>query len=95
MFIKIPNLEAYFHEINWSCPEIDELGRVVIPMELRRTLDIKEQDPFEIFVDGERIILQKYQPGCVITGRMDDLIVFQGKQYSRAAIRQLAREAGI
>lgn len=42
--------------------KVDELGRLVIPMELRRTLGIAEKDPVEIFIDGEQIILQKYQP---------------------------------
>jgi len=42
--------------------KVDELGRVVIPKELRRTLGIEEKDPVEIFIDGDQIILQKYQP---------------------------------
>lgn len=48
--------------------QLDSLGRVVIPMELRRTMDIEEKDGLEIFVDGERIILQKYAPGCAFCG---------------------------
>ncbi|AYY27374.1 AbrB/MazE/SpoVT family DNA-binding domain-containing protein [Bacillus cereus group sp. Bce033] len=53
---------------------IDPLGRIVVPMELRRTLDIQEKDPMEIFVDGESIILQKYNPNgsCQITGEVSD-----------------------
>lgn len=42
--------------------KVDELGRVVLPIELRRILGIDEKDPVEIFIDGDRIILQKYQP---------------------------------
>lgn len=42
--------------------KVDELGRVVIPKELRRTLDIKEGDPLEIYVDGDRVVLRKYEP---------------------------------
>jgi AbrB family looped-hinge helix DNA binding protein len=42
--------------------KVDELGRIVLPIELRRTLDIVEKDPLEIYVDGERIILKKYEP---------------------------------
>lgn len=42
--------------------KVDDLGRIVIPMELRRTLGIEERDPLEIFVDGSQIILKKYQP---------------------------------
>ncbi|MEI5919488.1 AbrB/MazE/SpoVT family DNA-binding domain-containing protein [Bacillus cereus] len=54
--------------------KIDELGRIVIPMELRRTLGIKEKDPMEIFVEDENIILKKYEPGgvCVITGEVSN-----------------------
>ena len=43
---------------------VDELGRIVIPIELRRTLDIAEKDALEIYVDGEQIILKKYEPAC-------------------------------
>ncbi|MCM2534815.1 AbrB/MazE/SpoVT family DNA-binding domain-containing protein [Neobacillus pocheonensis] len=54
--------------------KVDELGRVVIPIELRRTLDIAERDAIEIFVDDDRIILQKYKPSmtCVVTGEVSD-----------------------
>lgn len=51
--------------------KVDELGRVVIPIELRRTLGIDEKDPMEIFVDGDRIILRKYAPGCTLCGNAD------------------------
>ncbi|HHU18773.1 MAG TPA: AbrB/MazE/SpoVT family DNA-binding domain-containing protein [Bacilli bacterium] len=54
--------------------KVDELGRVVIPIELRRTLGIAEKDALEIYVDDERIILQKYKPSmtCAITGDISD-----------------------
>ncbi|MBU5594401.1 AbrB/MazE/SpoVT family DNA-binding domain-containing protein [Amphibacillus sp. MSJ-3] len=54
--------------------KVDELGRVVIPIELRRTLGIAEKDALEIYVDDERIILQKYKPNmtCQITGEISD-----------------------
>ena len=45
--------------------KVDELGRIVLPIELRRTLGIEEKDRIEIFVDGESIILRKYQPACI------------------------------
>lgn len=50
--------------------KVDELGRIVIPMELRRTLKINEKDPVEIFVDGEEIILRKFvsNAACIVTG---------------------------
>ncbi|WP_377888649.1 AbrB/MazE/SpoVT family DNA-binding domain-containing protein [Alkalihalobacillus sp. R86527] len=52
--------------------KIDELGRIVIPKELRRTLDIQVKDPMEIFTSEDRIVLKKYQPemACMITGEV-------------------------
>lgn len=52
--------------------KVDELGRIVIPMELRRTLEINEKDPVEIFVDGEEIILRKFvsNAACIVTGEV-------------------------
>ncbi|GAF66535.1 AbrB/MazE/SpoVT family DNA-binding domain-containing protein [Alkalihalobacillus trypoxylicola] len=54
--------------------KVDELGRVVIPIELRRTLDIAEKDALEIYVDNDRIILKKYKPNmtCQVTGEVSD-----------------------
>lgn len=54
--------------------KVDELGRVVIPIELRRTLDIEEKDALEIYVDDDRIILKKYKPNmtCQVTGEVSD-----------------------
>ncbi|EEM01695.1 AbrB/MazE/SpoVT family DNA-binding domain-containing protein [Bacillus pseudomycoides] len=54
--------------------KVDELGRVVIPMELRRTLAIQEKTPLEIYVEGEKIILKKYEANgaCAITGEVSD-----------------------
>ena len=50
---------------------VDDLGRIVIPMELRRTLGIKVKDPMAIFVEGERIILTKHKDSCAICGATD------------------------
>ncbi|GEL07021.1 AbrB/MazE/SpoVT family DNA-binding domain-containing protein [Salisediminibacterium halotolerans] len=63
--------------------KVDELGRVVIPIELRRTLDIAEKDALEIYVDDDRIILKKYKPNmtCQVTGEVsdDNLALADGK----------------
>lgn len=59
--------------------KIDNLGRVVIPKELRRTFDIAEWDPIEIFVDGGNIVLRKYQPGCMFCGSMDNVGRYKDK----------------
>ena len=64
---------------------LDELGRITLPIELRRSFQIEEKDPLEIFVDQDCIILRKCQ---------EDLIDFEGKKVSRANARRLAELAG-
>jgi len=59
--------------------KVDELGRVVIPIELRRTLGIDEKDALEIYVDSEKIIFKKYEPACVFCGNADQVIRFKNK----------------
>ncbi|HHT05105.1 MAG TPA: AbrB/MazE/SpoVT family DNA-binding domain-containing protein [Hydrogenispora sp.] len=59
--------------------KVDELGRVVIPIELRRTLRIEEKDALEIYVDGERIILKKYEPACIFCGNAENVRNFKEK----------------
>ncbi len=75
--------------------KLDELGRITLPIELRRNLNIGDRDPLEIFVDDERIILKKYQPCDIFTGEMDDLIDYQGKKVSRRSIIEMAKLAGL
>ena len=60
--------------------KVDELGRVLIPIELRRNLGIDERDSLEIFVENEKIILKKYEPACVFCGSADDVQNFRGKR---------------
>ncbi len=59
--------------------KVDELGRIVLPIELRRTLDIMEKDPIEIYVDGNSIVLKKYQLSCVFCGNPENLTPFKEK----------------
>ncbi len=59
--------------------KVDDLGRVVLPIELRRTLDIAEKDSLEIYVDGEKIVLRKYEPACVFCGNAEGVHNFRGK----------------
>jgi AbrB family transcriptional regulator, transcriptional pleiotropic regulator of transition state genes len=72
--------------------KIDELGRIVIPMELRRTLDIKERDPIEIFVDGEKIVLVKYAPGCTFCSSPEKLRQFKGQRVCGKCLNELKRK---
>lgn len=59
--------------------KIDELGRVVMPIELRRSLDISEGNSLEIFTENEDIILRKYEPGCIFCGDSLNVKNFKGK----------------
>ena len=74
---------------------VDELGRVVLPIELRRNHGISEKDTLEIFVDDDKIILKKYEPADIFTGSMDELIEYKGKKVSVASIREMARIANL
>ncbi|MGG1314696.1 AbrB/MazE/SpoVT family DNA-binding domain-containing protein [Cohnella laeviribosi] len=69
--------------------KVDELGRVVIPIELRRTLGIGEKDALEIYVDGERIMLKKYEPACIFCGNAENVIYFKGKIVCRDCLKDL------
>ena len=68
---------------------VDELGRIVLPIELRRTLDIGEKDALEIFVEGEQIILKKYQPTCIFCGETNGVINYKGKQICKSCIKEI------
>lgn len=71
--------------------KVDELGRVVIPIELRRTLDIGEKDSLEIYVDGESIILKKYEPACVFCGNAAEVEMYKGKRVCRHCLDELSQ----
>ncbi len=58
---------------------VDELGRVVIPMEIRNQFNIVEKDPVEIYVDGPCIVLKKYEPNCIFCGNTKNLIEYKNK----------------
>ena len=75
--------------------KIDELGRIVLPCELRRVLHINDRDPMEVFMDDDKIILKKYEPACLFTGTADDLIEYEGRKVSKAAITAMAKMAGL
>ncbi|MEJ8544130.1 AbrB/MazE/SpoVT family DNA-binding domain-containing protein [Brevibacillus borstelensis] len=67
--------------------ELDSLGRIVLPIELRRVLHIDVLDSLEIFVDKDTIILRKYAPGCVFCGNLvSDTIYFKGKLVCKSCI---------
>lgn len=70
--------------------KIDELGRIVLPVELRRTLNIGVKDSMEIFVDGENIVLKQYRPCCIFCGEGSDIITYKGKNVCRSCINKMS-----
>ncbi|MDI3508784.1 MAG: AbrB family transcriptional regulator, transcriptional pleiotropic regulator of transition state [Clostridiales bacterium] len=74
--------------------KVDELGRVVIPIELRRTLNISQRDALEIYVDGEHIILKKYEPACIFCGDAADVQPYKGKNICKNCLVEIADEFG-
>ncbi|HHX55761.1 MAG TPA: AbrB/MazE/SpoVT family DNA-binding domain-containing protein [Clostridiales bacterium] len=75
--------------------KLDELGRITLPIELRRTLGVSERDPLEIFVDEDKIILRKYEPSDIFSGSTDELYEYCGKKVSKESIVKLAKLAGV
>jgi len=70
--------------------KVDELGRIVLPKELRMTLNINEKDPLEIFVDEDgRIVLKKYEPACIFCNSLNDIITFKGHSICRDCMKKI------
>ncbi len=74
---------------------VDELGRIVLPRELRTSFSINEKDPLEIFTEEDKIILKKYVPGDIFDGTMEELVEYKGKKVSKSSIIELAKLAGL
>ena len=70
--------------------KVDELGRIVLPIELRRTLEIEEKDSLEIYVEGDTIMLRKNKPACALCGGAHGLIAFNNKNVCRDCLTKLA-----
>ena len=70
---------------------LDELGRVVIPKELRKTLTIDVKDPLEIYVEGETIILKKYAPACIVCNETTNVVVYKGKNVCENCRKELGK----
>lgn len=71
--------------------KVDELGRIVLPIELRRTLGIEERDALEIYVEGSTVILRKYEPSCVFCGDAGDVVSFKGKNVCRKCLGEMEK----
>lgn len=72
--------------------KVDELGRIVLPIELRRTLDISERDALEIYVDGAAIVLKKYQPACIFCDDAKDITTYKGKNVCAKCLKELTEK---
>ena len=69
--------------------QLDSLGRIVLPIELRRTLDIKTKDMLEILVEGNSVILRKYEPNCLFCGSSSGLSSYRDKMICRRCLKEL------
>ena len=69
--------------------QMDSLGRIVLPIELRRTLDIAQKDSLEIYVEGNQIILKKYEPTCIYCENSRDIVSFKGKNVCPDCLKEL------
>ena len=70
--------------------KVDELGRIVLPIEIRRTLDIAERDELEIYMESDRIILQKFEPACIFCGSSRNLISYRRKNVCQGCINKMS-----
>jgi transcriptional pleiotropic regulator of transition state genes len=81
------------HEIDRIVRKVDELGRIVLPIELRRTLDIAEKDSLEIYVDESAIVLKKYEPACIFCSNVKGVTNYKGKNICAACMKELKKKA--
>lgn len=72
--------------------EVDELGRIVIPKELRKVLNINAKDPLEIFTEDSTIILKKYSPGCIFCERVNNVIRFKDNNICSECLEHIKNE---
>ena len=71
---------------------IDELGRIVLPIEMRRAMELGTSDKVEIYVDGDKIILKKHSVSCVFCGSSESLTEFGGKNICTACLQNLKNQ---
>ncbi|GAA0735580.1 AbrB/MazE/SpoVT family DNA-binding domain-containing protein [Clostridium oceanicum] len=70
--------------------KVDKLGRIVLPKELRKALNIKEnQTSLEIYTEGEQIVLKKYEPACIFCGEANEVMNFKGKNICEKCMKEL------
>ena len=74
---------------------LDQLGRLVIPKETRKAFNLNDGDPIEMFTDGDKIILKKYNPGCHCCGSMDHLTEVLGLKICPKCLKEFAKAIDI
>lgn len=70
--------------------KVDDLGRIVLPIELRRTLDIAERDELEIYLDDDKVVLKKYEPSCIFCGSSCGLVSYHGRNVCMECIENMS-----
>ena len=68
---------------------VDELGRIVLPVETRKMMDLNPKDGVEVFIEDDKIILKKYRPSCIFCGEADGVIDFKGKKICKECVKAL------
>lgn len=71
--------------------KVDELGRIVLPIELRRTLEIAVKDAIEIYVEGNTVILKKYEPACIFCGNAKNVTTYKDKNICADCLEELRK----
>lgn len=71
--------------------KVDELGRIVLPIETRKLMDLEPKDGVEIFVENDKIILKKYQPACIFCGEVDGVLNYKSKKICRDCLNELKK----
>ncbi len=69
--------------------KIDDLGRIVLPKELRKTMNIDKKDPMEIYIDEDSVILKKYQPACIFCGSAENTLEYKSKIVCRECLEKM------
>jgi len=82
----------YFMKSTGIVRKIDELGRIVLPIELRRTYDLAVKDAVEIYTDDDKIILKKFQRACIFCGECDNVSEFKGRTVCASCAAELGKK---
>lgn len=86
---KSEKREGYSMKSTGIVRKVDEQGRIVLPIELRRTLDLGERDELEIYLDDDKVVLKKYEPACIFCGSGFGLVTYQGKNVCMECIQNM------